>query len=150
MFARSRPGRVLIRCAQLVLLWAVLGCFSSVVEVSAGTRFIRVGSAYGHSFVVLDANPTPRGWSIDARIDPNTRSAWWHSAFMGWRVVHRPDIQFSSVAVGNWVPLLLALGLVVWRTKAKHPKGACVGCGYPRAGLGPDATCPECAHKPGG
>lgn len=65
-----------------------------------------------------------------------------------------PDIVKSpagvQMVVPLWLPWLFALGFSVWfcrnhrREEQRRLNGCCPGCGYSRAGLAPDAPCPEC------
>ena len=53
-----------------------------------------------------------------------------------------------------WCPFLIALSstTIAWRpdllAARRAWKGYCVKCAYDRAGLPPDAPCPECGHVP--
>jgi hypothetical protein len=57
------------------------------------------------------------------------------------------------VQIPLWVPCLLigAPAVLLWRIDAKRrlaAPGRCVRCGYDRAGLSKDTTCPECGTAP--
>lgn len=54
-----------------------------------------------------------------------------------------------SVAIPLWAPLGLAAGWTAWAWWPRRVPGVCRKCGYARAGLGPDAPCPECGTCPG-
>ncbi|MEO1009061.1 MAG: hypothetical protein AAFX79_10860 [Planctomycetota bacterium] len=51
-------------------------------------------------------------------------------------------LLFAMVAAGGW---LVVRGI---RAQRRAKKGQCTRCRYPRAGLAPDAPCPECGDVP--
>ncbi len=147
-FRNTRRGRILVRSIQLVVLWAILGCFSIAVEVTAGRQLVRLGVAYGHASVVVDSEPAPRGWGVGLDLQPSTPSLWWHNIRTSVIVEHNQIFRYRSLTIGNWILLAAALALVVACTRAKHRGGACPGCGYSRDGLEAGAPCPECGASP--
>lgn len=72
--------------------------------------------------------------------------------------IRAPDIVRSrmgvQVVVPLWLPWLFAMGISIllfrdhFREKRERRLGCCPACGYSRAGLAPDAPCPECGTLP--
>ncbi len=69
---------------------------------------------------------------------------------MGWWFRHRLYRNDSLVWIPLWFPLLLAAlpAALAWRLDTLATRraklGACPTCSYPRTGLAPSASCPEC------
>ncbi len=131
----------------VVSIWWSLGYWGSdltnlwVVELRQGAISVS-RSCWGFS----TGPALPTGWVLEWR----SGADWVHipslhvdrTTPMGWS---------GSVDVPCWLIAITAGVLTVWiaRRFDKASKADCCGtCRYPRAGLLPDAPCPECGHSP--
>jgi hypothetical protein len=90
--------------------------------------------------------PQDRGLRIEPVHPSIQKMRWWFGG--AWE---EPENKFVSVPL--WFPLAIVVGLSVmgWRMEIAARRrariGNCSKCNYNRAGLAPEASCPECGAK---
>ncbi|HYE62444.1 MAG TPA: hypothetical protein VD997_10640 [Phycisphaerales bacterium] len=102
----------------------------------------RVSSAHHGWFINTDSLPTG-----DVKFWP------WRGRFLHLNTSPVGSSWFElSFEVPLWMPTLTGCGLLTAYRIARRPtrlqRGLCPRCAYPRYGLEPDASCPECALVP--
>jgi hypothetical protein len=110
---------------------------------------ISAGQVYWSHHYLSGRRPPPRPWWD---MKPTQRSFRWEFDLSGIR--RRPAWASSAIAIPLWFPAAIAIGAtaIAWRvdSRARYRAraGMCLRCGYARAGLAPDAACPECGIGP--
>jgi hypothetical protein len=138
--------------AAVIVAWVMSRWWTVGFVLDSGTN---IGLAAGtvacdlsRSTVAQHAEPE-RGFYC-TRDDPGVNLG------MFWLPHLVPHPWYEIIIVPLWfLALPLAAGTALaWRTPVRlalrRRRGACVKCGYARAGLAADAVCPECAAAPGG
>jgi hypothetical protein len=122
-------------CVATLSAYIITAIQGPVVWQSSGPWTIGMGC--GFIAVVKESVGGP-GWHL---LPPMRGFSWWE-----FHLQLGAGSQVGVVAP-VWVPLsLMTLGtaLLFWRGRARPKPGHCGECGYDRAGLAPDAVCPEC------
>ncbi len=135
----------LVLCGLVAVAWRV-SLFRGVVynsqpRADGDGPTVQIG--LGRGYIYGTYHPTRffgihRSWTFGP-IDGPVR--WWFSASL-------PDRHgFYALRVPLWSVAFLLLilpGVTLSLPVVRRLRGRCLACGYPRAGLAPDATCPEC------
>jgi hypothetical protein len=123
----------------LLAAWAVSGTWAFLVpgpgslSVSIQGGRLHVASGLGSSHFVYPTQPGINEYASEFRL-------WFAAESV-------PSLKW--VAIPLWLPCGICV-LAAWRAwrcdalERRGRAGLCIACGYDRAGLGPDAACPEC------
>lgn len=143
---RARISRLVF--AALIVLYAV-GAFVRIDYVHAATG-VNVGLRAGglhvgwqNGLIPLEAN----GFSLSGA----TGQIRWLPRFLSGTHVGTPLVNWWILDV-PWWPVVVLAGAVALRAQrhvVRIRRCGCHRCGYPRAGIAPDAPCPECGLEGG-
>lgn len=127
-------------CAALVM--------SRWIGVSYGSDDFGVGFGIANGTLHLNRGLHEFGRELlgwDYRWTSESNSDWmWLPGYM-W------IDRYQVLLIPLWIPLLLGLVGTAWawrsRWKSRIRIGVCGRCGYDRAGLGANVSCPECGAR---
>jgi hypothetical protein len=127
------------------------GKTARIVAISGGRLGFQVRRGYD-----MMGTPISMGWSTQDPVpwswgmtDHGTTTPKWHGGFL-WYGPGGPVCMWGG-SVTLLYPFLLTTipaALLWYRDRRHFGPGLCPKCGYDRAGLAADATCPECGAVP--
>jgi hypothetical protein len=132
----------------VIVLWLSSRWCSGYINVSTQHRVVAASLATGGIEIYLfysastETAKLDRGVHADAGWERKTGNA---RRWMWWVHTEQMDQYTRLVLVPLWIPFLAVAGITAWLWyRDRRIPGLCRRCRYDRAGLAPEAACPEC------